>query len=211
MFAHTSRLCMSKAKDIQNFFYSQYFSDGLRLTFGTIVPALVFSALGNLQTGIIVSLGAMAVGLSDSPGPVHHRRNGMLFCTLSVSVAAIVTTLVNGVPALLAITLMALSFLFSMFSVYGARASSVGTMAILVMVLSIGAADDPSLNIFSHLLYILIGCVWYMLLSLSLHQVRPYRQAQQELAESILNVADYIRIKANFYTVDVDFEKNYRT
>ncbi|WP_262245983.1 FUSC family membrane protein [Parapedobacter soli] len=202
---------MSKAKDIQNFFYSQYFSDGLRITFGTIVPALVFSAFGNLQTGIIVSLGAMAVGLSDSPGPVHHRRNGMLFCTLSVSVAAIVTTLVNGVPALLAITLMALSFLFSMFSVYGARASSVGTMAILVMVLSIGAADDPSLNIFSHLLYILIGCVWYMLLSLSLHQVRPYRQAQQELAESILNVADYIRIKANFYTVDVDFEKNYRT
>lgn len=201
---------MSKAKDIQNFFYSQYFSDGLRITFGTIVPALVFSAFGDLKTGIIVSLGAMAVGLSDSPGPLHHRRNGMLFCTLSVLVAALLTNMVSGTPILLAATLMALSFLFSMFSVYGARASSVGTMGILVMVLSMTARDDSSLNVVAYLLLILAGCTWYTLLSLSLHHVRPYRQAQQELAESILNVADYIRIKANFYTANLDIEKNYR-
>ncbi len=82
IFVFTIRLCMSKAKEIRNFFYSQYFSDGLRITFGTIIPALVFSAFGSLQTGIIVSLGAMAVGLSDTPGPLHHRRNGMFFSTL---------------------------------------------------------------------------------------------------------------------------------
>src|SRR3546814_3238363 len=78
------------------------------------------------------------------------------------------------------------------------------------MVLSMRAMADPTLTIGTYLLYILAGCVWYMLLSLSLHQVRPYRQAQQELAESILNVADYIRIKANFYAVGLDTEKNYR-
>src|SRR5690606_25605477 len=81
---------------------------------------------------------------------------------------------------------------------------------ILIMVLSIGAMDDTTLTVGTYLLYILAGCTWYMLLSLSLHQVRPYRQAQQELAESILNVADYIRIKANFYAVKLDTEKNYR-
>ena len=201
---------MIKAKDIQNFFYSQYFSDGLRLTCGTIVPALVFSAFGSLQTGIIVSLGAMAVGLSDTPGPVHHRRNGMFFCTLSVILSALLTTLVSGSPILLVTVIMVLSFLFSMFAVYGARASSVGTMGILIMVLSISAMDDPTLTIGSYLVYSLAGCVWYTVLSLSLHQVRPYRQAQQELAESITNVADYIRLKANFYTIDLDIEKNYR-
>src|SRR5690606_35328092 len=210
IFAYTIRLCMSRAKDIQNFFYSQYFSDGLRLTFGTIMPALVFSAFGSLQTGIIVSLGAMAVGLSDSPGPVHHRRNGMFFSTLSVLVAALLTNLVSDIPLLLVVTLMALSFLFSMFAVYGTRASSVGTMGILIMVLSMRATADPSINTLSYLLYILAGCSWYTLLSLSLHQVRPYRQAQQELAESILNVADYIRIKANIYAVKLEVEKNYR-
>src|SRR5690606_36613407 len=145
IFAYTIRLCMSEAKDIQNFFYSQYFSDGLRLTFGTIVPALVFSAFGSLQTGIIVSLGAMAVGLSGTPGSLHHRRNGMFISTLSVLVSTLLTNLADGIPGLSVVILMALSFLFSMFAVYGTRASFVGTLGILIMVLSISAMDDPTL------------------------------------------------------------------
>jgi len=201
---------MSKAKEIQNFFYSQYFADGLRITFGTLTPALIFSWFGNLQVGITVSLGAMVVGLSDTPGPLNHRRNGMLLCTAAVLVSALITNLVNDIPALLTVVVVGMSFLFSMFAVYGARASSVGTLGILVMILNIDGADNTFLDVAVHIAYILLGCVWYMLLSLSLHQVRPYRQAQQELAESIQNVADYIRIKANFYDAKTDIEKNYR-
>lgn len=209
-FAVTIRLCMNRTKEIQNFFYSQYFADGLRITFGTVVPALIFSLLGNLQVGIIISLGAMVVGLSDTPGPLNHRRNGMWLCTLVVLVSVLITVLASSIPWLLALIIIALSFLFSMFAVYGARASSVGTMGILVMVLSIDAIDDTSRGVIAHLSYILAGCTWYMLLSLSLQQVRPYRQAQQALAESIQNVADYIRIKAKFYTTELNSEKNYR-
>lgn len=201
---------MSKAKEIQNFFYSQYFADGLRITFGTLTPALIFSWFGNLQVGITVSLGAMVVGLSDTPGPLNHRRNGMLLCTLAVLVSALITNLVNDIPVLLTVVIVGLSFLFSMFAVYGARASSVGTLGILVMILNIDGADNTFWDVTIHIAYILLGCVWYMLLSLSLHQVRPYRQAQQELAESIQNVADYIRIKANFYDAKSDIERNYR-
>ncbi|WP_090609034.1 FUSC family membrane protein [Parapedobacter koreensis] len=201
---------MNKAKEIQNFLYSQYFTDGLRITFGTIIPALVFSWFGNLQLGITVSLGAMVVGLSDTPGPPSHRRNGMLICTAAVLISALITNLVNGIPWLLTLVIILLSFFFSMFAVYGARASSVGTLGILIMVLNIDAADHTSLDVIVHIAYILAGCIWYMLLSLSLYQVRPYRQAQQELAESIHNVADYIRIKARFYDTKSDTEKNYR-
>jgi Predicted membrane protein len=201
---------MSKAKEIQNFFYSQYFADGLRITFGALTPALIFSWFGNLQVGIIISLGAMVVGLSDTPGPLNHRRNGMLLCTAAVLISALITNLVNDIPALLTVIIVGMSFLFSMFAVYGARASSVGTLGILVMILNIDGADNTFWDVTAHIAYLLLGCVWYMLLSLSLHQVRPYRQAQQELAESIQNVADYIRIKANFYDGKSDIERNYR-
>jgi len=201
---------MSKAKEIQNFFYSQYFADGLRITFGALTPALIFSWLGNLQVGITISLGAMVVGLSDTPGPLNHRRNGMLLCTAAVLISAIITNLVNDIPILLTIVIVGMSFLFSMFAVYGARASSIGTLGILVMILNIDGADNTFWDVIIHISCILLGCVWYMLLSLSLHQVRPYRQAQQELAESIQNVADYIRIKANFYHTNSDIERNYR-
>src|SRR5690606_22444068 len=129
--------CMSKAKEIQNFFYSQYFADGLRITFGALTPALIFSWLGDLQVGITISLGAMVIGLSDSPGPLNHRRNGMLLCTAVVLISALITNLVNGIPALLVLTVIGMSFLFSMFAVYGARASSIGTLGILIMILNI--------------------------------------------------------------------------
>ncbi|MGK6349671.1 FUSC family membrane protein [Parapedobacter sp. DT-150] len=201
---------MNRTQEIQNFFYSQYFADGLRITFGTLIPAVIFSSFGDLQVGITISLGAMVVGLSDTPGPLSHRRNGMLTCTAIVLVAAIITNAVNSMPALLAAVIVLLSFLFSMLSVYGARASSVGTMGILIMILNIDAADSTFLNVAIHIAYILTGCVWYMVLSLSLHQVRPYRQAQQELAESIHNVADYIRIRAKFYDTKSNIEQNYR-
>lgn len=200
---------MNKAREIQNFFYSQYFADGMRITFGTVVPALVFSWFGDLQIGITISLGAMAVGLSDTPGPLNHRRNGMLLCTLVVFISALITNMVSSFPVLLALTVIALSFLFSMFAVYGARASSVGTLGILVMILNMDTAGNTVWESVAHITYILVGCVWYMVLSLSLHQVRPYRQAQQELAESIQNVADYIRIKAKFYDTESDSDKNY--
>jgi len=201
---------MSKAKEIQNFFYSQYFADGLRITFGALTPALIFSWLGNLQVGITISLGAMVVGLSDTPGPLHHRRNGMLLCTAVVLISALITNLVNDIPVLLVLTIVGMSFLCSMFAVYGARASSIGTLGILIMILNINGVNHTYWDVIVHIACILLGCVWYLLLSLSLHQVRPYRQAQQELAESIQNVADYIRIKAKFYRSNLDIEQSYR-
>ena len=202
---------MKKAQDIQNFFYSQYFADGIRITVGTVTPALIFSLLGNLQAGITVSLGALAVGLVDTPGPPSHRRNGMFACTAAVFVAALLTHLVSSNPVLLGVTIVALSFFFSMFAVYGVRASSVGTMAIMVIILNIGVRDAASSNALLYLAYLMGGCLWYMLLSLSLHQVLPYRQAQQELAESIHNVADFIRTKAEFYDPQADLDKAYHT
>src|SRR5690606_38133360 len=39
--------------------------------------------------------------------------------------------------------------------------------------------------------------------------VRPYRLAQQELSEAILQVAEYIRLKANFYDIRLDLDENY--
>jgi uncharacterized membrane protein YccC len=96
-----------------------------------------------------------------------------------------------------------------MFSVYGNRTSAIGTAALLIMILSI----DEDVNIISgawgHALYILIGGVWYMILSMSIAQIRPYRLTQQALGESIRDVATYVKLKSEFYNTDSDFDKNY--
>jgi len=205
----TSPLLMNQTREIKSFIFSQYFSDGLLITFGVLLPSLIFYHFNQIEIGITISLGALAVSIADNSGPVIHKRNGMLICNFFVFLTAILTGLINQSPILLGIEILVLCFFFSMFSVYGTRASSIGTAALLIMIISI----DQKLSLvgsFQHAIYVLSGGLWYMILSLSVAQIRPYRAAQQALGECIKELAKYVRLKAAFYDTNTDYEKNYK-
>ncbi|MFA6947013.1 MAG: FUSC family membrane protein [Pedobacter sp.] len=201
---------MKHTREIKTFIFSQYFSEGLRITFGVLLPSLVFFHLDQLSFGLTISLGAVCVSIADNQGPINHKRNGMLFCNMFVFLTVILTGLINKYPILIGLEILVLCFFYSMFSVYGNRASSIGTAALLVMILSIDQEVTASSGALGHALYILIGGIWYMLLSLSLSQFRPYRLAQQAMGECIREVAQYVRLKADFYDNETDFDENYK-
>lgn len=201
---------MNQSREIKTFILSQYFSDGLRITFGVLLPSLIFYQLGLLAVGLTISLGALCVSIADNPGPISHKRNGMLFCNIFVFLTAVLTGLINSSPILIGIEILLLCFFYSMFSVYGNRASAVGTAALLVMILTIDQDVLASSGTWRHAFYILIGGIWYMLMSISLTQIRPYRLAQQALSECIAEVAKFVKLKADFYDVNTDFNENYK-
>lgn len=201
---------MNQSREIKTFILGQYFSDGLRITFGVLLPSLIFYQLGLLAVGLTISLGALCISIADNPGPISHKRNGMLFCNIFVFLTAILTGLINSSPILIGIEILLLCFFYSMFSVYGNRASAVGTAALLVMILTIDQDVLASSGTWRHALYILIGGIWYMLMSISLTQLRPYRLAQQALSECIAEVAKFVKLKADFYDVNTDFNENYK-
>ncbi len=201
---------MNQTREIKSFIFSQYFSDGLRITFGVLLPSLVFYNLGLLPVGLTISLGALCVSIADNPGPVIHKRNGMLFCILFVFLTALLTSLINWNPILVGLEILVLCFFFSMFSVYGNRASSIGTAALIIMIFTIDEDVVVRTGIWMHALYILSGGIWYMLLSISLTQIRPYRLAQQALGECIREVAVFVKIKADFYDLATDHDENYK-
>lgn len=199
---------MKNSKAIKNFLYSHYFSDGLKISFGVVLPALIFAKLGQFSTGITISLGALCVSIADNPGPVLHKRNGMLYANLFIFLSAIITGLLNPYPVLVAIEIVVLCFFFSMFNVFGNRASAIGTAALVVMVLNL----DENRSVDEHLLnavYVLLGGVWYLVFSLSVMHIRPYRLAQQALSECIQEIAVYLRLKAAFYQNKTNIEQNY--
>ncbi len=200
---------MNHARTIQEFLYGKYFADGVRISIGMVIPAVVFSYLGNVHIGVTISTGAMVIALSDTHGPTNHRRNGMLVCAAVAVLSAVFTNLVDQSDILLGSVIVLLSFLFAMMAVFGDRAAGIGAMGTLVMVLNIDDTVSGPLETLEYIGHLLTGCAWYMLLSLGLTRVRPYRLAQQELAESIKHIAAYIRIKANFYALDEDVDKNY--
>lgn len=201
---------MNQSREIKSFIFSQYFSDGLRITFGVLLPSLVFYTLDQLSIGLTISLGALCVSVADNPGPLVHRRNGMFLSILFIFFTAFLTSLINWNPILIGIEILILSFFFSMFSVYGNRASSIGTAALFIMILTIDERVVANSGVWEHALYILAGGCWYTLLSISLSQISPYRLPQQALGECIREVAEFVKTKSDFYDLRTDHDSNYK-
>lgn len=198
-----------QTRAIQSFFYSQYFSDGLRITFGVLLPSLVFWQFDKFELGLTLSLGALCVSGADNPGPVMHKRNGMLICSGLMFLVAIITGFARLNVYTLGTEIVVLAFFFSMFTVYGNRAASVGTACLLIMILMMEKALKPD-EILGYSATILAGSIWYTLLSITFFSIRPYRAAQQALGENILDVAKFLRLKIDFYHPETDIDENYR-
>lgn len=199
---------MNRAKEIRYFFYSQQFSDGLRITASILLPAMVALYLGYFQVGITISLGAVCVSITDAPGPFANRRKGMWLCLLFVLIVAVTTVLVRGDPWLLGLEILFYSFIFSLFNVYGNRAAGVGSAAILIMILTMAPDRDP-LPLATHIASIFCGGIWYMSLSWVFYRIRPYRAAQRILGDCLREIAAYLFIKGKFYDVKTGLEEDY--
>ena len=200
---------MDIIKEYKSFINSYYLGEGLRVTAGAVLPALVLNYFGWLSVGVLVSLGAVCVSASDNPGPIHHRRNGMQVCTALIFVVCIITGYTAPYPFLLGGWVAIACFVFSMIGVYGGRVISIGIAALLVMVLNMNKPGH-GWNVLLNAVYIAAGGVWYMLLSLVLYHVRPYRLIQQALGDCIMATSDYLRIRAKFYEAHIDYEDVYR-
>lgn len=196
-------------KSYKQFSTSYYVRDGIRITLAIMLPIIVFSMMGETRAGVTTALGVLCVSLSDSPGPLHHRINGMLMTAFLVFAMALITGFSVHLHWLIALELLAFSFFFSMIGIYGARATSVGIAALLIMILHIDDHYTPRI-ILLNAMYILSGGIWYFFLSLALNRIRPYKLAQQAIGDAILSTAKYMHLKARMYDKHTDYDENYR-
>ncbi len=199
---------MDYLKQYRSFINSHYLNDGVRMTVAVLSPVLLFAYYNRLDIGLAMALGALSVGITDNPGPIHHRRNGLVVSNLLVFAVALAGGLSQSIPWLFMIVLPLFCFLFSLIGVFGARATAIGLACMIVLVLQTqhhlaGAA------IVYNALYVLLGGAWYVLLSGILYKLRPYKIIQQALGEYVLSVADYLSTKAAFYDPGFSYEKNY--
>ena len=198
-----------RSRQVSYFLSSQYFSDGLRITLSILLPSLVLAQFGQLQTGLAMSLGALNVSLSDAPGPVMHRRNGMAASALISFSVTFITGFARMNEYMLGVEILMFSFFFSMFAIYGSRATSVGTAALLIMILMIDRPMDAA-GVVRESVLVLSGSIWYSAISLLVSRLQPYRLAQQALGQCIHEIAKLMAIKADFYDTSTQLDDNYR-
>src|ERR1700753_3057833 len=120
---------MDYIRQYKSFINSHYLNGAIRITVGITLPAILLGTFHNLAAGIAVGLGAMCVGNTDNPGPIQHRRNGMIGCILIIFFVTFVIGLVSYSRVMTGILVAIFCFVFSFMGVYGARASSIGVNA----------------------------------------------------------------------------------
>lgn len=200
---------MDYIKEYRQFVSSYYFNEAMRITVGITLPSIILNFFGQLEIGLIVSLGALCVSTADIPGPINERRAGMFAALALMFCVDLIIGFSHSLPWLTTIIIFTLSFSLSMLGVYNARTNAIGFAGLLIMVLNL-YKKSTGWDILVDGGFLLCGGLWYIVLSMLLHGVRPYKVIQQALGDSIIAIGDYLKTRSFFYNESVNYDKTYK-
>ncbi|WP_185182423.1 FUSC family membrane protein [Mycoavidus sp. B2-EB] len=195
---------------IKKFLYSQYFYGGLRIAFGVSLPAVLMLALFHDRTlGFTIATGALGVCAVDKPGPLKHKHNDMLACSLIGFLAAFATGIATSAPLPLWVTVAPLSFALSMLVVYGDKWLQISFATLFMMIATLGN-HFTVLEALINAAWLLLGGLWYTYWSTLVSRWQAERIEQQAIAESMFATAEYLRARADFYKLENDLDECHR-
>lgn len=197
---------MNYSTELKKIVTSQYVYSSIRITLATVIPCLVLSYFGLLKEYFLFPLGTSFVALTDQPGPFIRRRNSLTFAIFCFVVVASIASLVKGIIPLVLLEVIVFGMFFSLIGVYGQRLAAVGSLALVVLAIFIDGHLTGA-NILKSLLIFAAGCIWFLLIFLIVTTIQPYKLASQMIGENYLQLAEFLKIKANYYQKNPDFDK----
>jgi len=197
---------MNYSAELKKFVTSQYVYSAIRITLATVLPCLVLAQFGILKEYFLFPLGTSFVALTDQPGPFIRRRNALTFAIFCFVFVATVASLVMNFKILVFAEIIVFGMFFSLIGVYGQRLAAVGSLSLVVLAIFIDGHLTGS-NIFKSLLIFASGCTWFLLIFLVVTTIQPYKLASQMIGENYLQLAEFLKIKANYYQKNPDFDK----
>lgn len=200
---------MDYVKEYRQFVSSYYLNEALRITIGITLPSVLLYYFGQLEIGMIVSLGALCVSTADIPGAITERRKGMFAAVGLILCVDLIIGFSHGNHYLTGMVIFGLAFSLSMLGVYNARTNAIGFAALLIMVLNLYHKATGWMVLVEGA-YLVCGGLWYIALSFMLHGVRPYRVIQQALGDCIIAVGDYLKTRSYFYNEQVNYDRTYK-
>lgn len=191
---------------VRNFTDSTNFSNALKVTLAASIPVLLFSYTGNFQIGFNIALGAFLTYPSDIPSNLKHKINGLLVASLIVAGSNLFVNLLYPQPWILYPLISVLIFFFSMISVYGQRATQVSFSALLSICLAFGHIHE-GWEMLQYSGLMLVGGLFYLLISLTFNYLRPHRYVELQVAECIRLTSKYMKLRGDLWKVDSPREK----
>jgi uncharacterized membrane protein (TIGR01666 family) len=189
--------------EIRKFADSIHFTNALKVTIAAVIPVVLFSFLGKFEMGFAIAIGAFFTYPSDIPSNLKHKINGILVTAFLVSGINLVVNIVYPYSWIFYPFLALLIFLIAMISVYGQRATMVSFSCLIAVSLAFSSINTGWAMV-QHSGLILAGGLFYLLISLIFHYIRPNRYIELQIAECIKLTAKYLKLRGDLWTLNAD-------
>ena len=188
---------------IQKFTDSTYFTNAMKVTIAAVIPVIIFSYFGEFRMGFAMAIGAFFTYPSDIPSSLKHKINGILVTAFLVSGINLVVNIIYPFPFIFYPFLTILVFLLSMISVYGQRGSMISFSGLVTVSLTFSSINTGWAMV-EHAALILAGGLFYLIISLLFHYIRPHRYIELQIAECIKLTAKYLKLRGDLWILQAD-------
>ena len=173
----------------------------LRIFFALAGCAAVPWWLQQIEWTIPLTLGVVAAALADLDDRWTGRLRNLMITLVCFCIASVSVELLFPYPWAFAIGLALSSWGFILLGALGQRYATIAFGALLIAVYTmVGIGLFPEWWMQPALL--LIGALWYNLLTFIGHLIFPVRPVQEQLAASFSQLASYLEAKANLFDPD---------
>lgn len=190
-------LISRSSKNIVEFLKDQNFSKAILMTISLVVPIILTIKMDALQIGINITLGAILVSPSDVFGSVRLKIKGMFLSTLLGMIVTFIGFYLQVSLWVLIPALGLIVFGIAYLSIYGFRASLISFSGLFALVLSFSSLSHSALSVYERIMWIGVGGLWYILLTLLRHLIFPKAPTEFYLSETLKVTAEYLETRAN--------------
>jgi uncharacterized membrane protein YccC len=192
---------------------AQHLLSGLTAAIGVLVVALAAAAIGGFHAAAAAAVGATCISIVDTPTPPDFKRRSFAIAFVFDSLITLGVDLCRDQPVLLALIVIATSFVAAMVTVYGRIALALCMSMILAMVLALGTTlhDIAGAPAWQHAALFAAGAAGYAVFGALAAQILAARHKQIVLREALNAFADYVRGKAGLYDTALEIETAYGT
>ncbi|WP_194852472.1 FUSC family protein [Nonlabens antarcticus] len=187
-------------KQLELFLKSTNFDRGIRIGVGIVVPFGVLYLLGYSQYAPAVVLGTFLNAPGDIPGSFKRKVNAIL---ISIGLTMVITAIIHLSKPFLPVLFVALAvitFIISLISVYGFRASLVSFSGLLAMVIALAVPKETVTEIFAQVALMGLGGLWYLIVSLIFQKLAPKKDQNQLLSNTLQLIGKYLKLRAKLLT-----------
>lgn len=175
----------------------------IRITLALIGTTAVPWWLHQITWTIPLTLGVVAAALTDLDDRLSGRLRNLLITLVCFCIASVSIELLFPYPWLFAVGLAISSWGFILLGALGPRYATIAFGALLIAIYTMLGIDlfpqwymQPAL--------LLLGAVWYNLLTLIGHLLFPIRPLQENISRCFAQLANYLEAKANLFDPDLE-------